>query len=121
MDKPSSRRKESKNKRMSLLAKLENLTELCYNIMFKEEQTLDEITFLTDESLSVARENLETESKDLVERNTEIPHVKQTELTTKDNVVKSVLPLPGPRQPTKRLACGHVVATADIKIQWYRV
>ena len=40
---------------MSLLAKLENLTELCYNIMFKEEQTLDEITFLTDESLSVAR------------------------------------------------------------------
>ena len=106
---------------MSLLAKLENLTELCYNIMFKEEQTLDEITFLTDESLSVARENLETESKDLVERNTKIPHVKQTELTTKDNVVKSVLPLPGPRQPTKRLACGHVVATADIKRQWYRV
>ena len=70
MDKPSSRRKESRKKRMSLLAKIENLTELCYNIMFKEEQTLDEITFLTDESLSVARENLETESKDLVERNT---------------------------------------------------
>ena len=106
---------------MSLLAKLENLTELCYNIMFKEEQTLDEITFLTDESLSVARENLETESEDLVERNTEVPHVKQTESTTKDNVVKSVLPLPGPGQPTKHLACGHVVATADIKRQWYRV
>ena len=33
--------KDSKNKKMSLPAKLKNLTELCYNIKIKEEQTLD--------------------------------------------------------------------------------
>ena len=84
---------------MSLLAKLKNLTELCYNIKVKEEQTLDEITSLVDEALSVAREKLEAGSEGLVERNTERTHVKQTESTTKDCVIKGVLPLS--RQPSK--------------------
>ena len=79
---------------MSLLAKLKNLTELCYNIKVKEEQTLDEITSLVDEALSVARKNLEAGSEGLVEQNTERAHVKQTESTTKDYVIKGVLPLP---------------------------
>ena len=89
-----SRIKDSKKKKMSLLAKLKNLTELCYNIKVKEEQTLDEITSLVDEALSVAREKLEAGSEGLVERNTERAHVKQTESTTKDYVIKGVLPLP---------------------------
>ena len=42
---------------MSLIAKHKNLTELFYNINVKEEQTLDEITSLVDEALSVARES----------------------------------------------------------------
>ena len=37
-----------------------------------------------DETLSVAREKLKAGSEDLVERNTETTHVKQTESTTKD-------------------------------------
>ena len=57
--------------KMSLLAKLKNLTDLCSNIKVKEEQTLDEITSLVDEALSVAREKLEAGSEGLVERNTE--------------------------------------------------
>ena len=79
-----SRRKDSKKKKMSLLAKLKNLTELCYNIKVKEEQRLDEITSSVDETLSVAREKLKAGSEGLVERNTETTHVKQTESTTKD-------------------------------------
>ena len=67
---------------MPLLAKLKNLTQLCYNIKVKEEQSLDEITSLVDETLSVAREKLKAGSED--ERNTETTHVKQTESTTKD-------------------------------------
>ena len=114
-----SRRKDSKKKKMSLLAKLKNLTELCYIIKVKEEQTLDEITSLVDETLSVAREKLEAGSEGLVEQNTETTHVKQTESTTKDYVVKGDLPLP--RQPTKHLASGRVGATADMKRQWYQV
>ena len=114
-----SRRKDSKKKKMSLLAKLKNLTELCYIIKVKEEQTLDEITSLVDETLSVAREKLEAGSEGLVEQNTETTHVKQTESTTKDYVVKGDLPLP--RQPTKHLASGRVDATADMKRQWYQV
>ena len=69
---------------MPLLAKLKNLTQLCYNIKVKEEQSLDEITSLVDETLSVVREKLKAGSEDLVERNTETTHVKQTESTTKD-------------------------------------
>ena len=69
---------------MALLAKLKNLTQLCYNIKVKEEQSLDEITSLVDETLSVAREKLKAGSEDLVERNTETTHVKQTESTPKD-------------------------------------
>ena len=102
---------------MSLLAKLKNLTELCYNIKVKEEQTLDVITSLVAEALS--RKKLEAESEGLVERNTETTHVKQTESTTKDYVFKGVLPLP--MQPTKYPASGRVGATADMKRQWYRV
>ena len=67
---------------MSLLAKLKNLTDLCYNIKVREEQTLDEITSLV--ALSVAREKLDAGSEGLVERNTEATYVKQTESTTKD-------------------------------------
>ena len=78
----------------------------------KEEQTLDKITSLVDEDWSVAREKLEAGSEGLVERNTETTHVKQTESTTKDYVIKGVLPLP--RQPTKYLASGCVGATADM-------
>ena len=78
------------------------MTELCYNIKVKEEQTLDEITSLVDEALSVAREKLEAGSEGLVERNTERVHVKQTVSTTKDYVIKCVLPLL--RQPTKHPA-----------------
>ena len=100
---------------MSVLEKLKNLTELCYNIKVKEEQTLDEITSLVDQAVPVAREKLETESEGLVERNNEMPHVKQTESTTKDYVIKGVLPLPG--QPTKHPASGRVGAKADIKRQ----
>ena len=48
-----------------------------------------------------------------------MPHVKQTESTTKDYVIKGVLPLPG--QPTKHPASGRVGAKADIKRQWYYV
>ena len=65
-----------------------------------------------DEASSVAREKLEAGSEGLVERNTETTHVKQTESTTKDYVVKGVLPLL--RQPTKNLASGRVSATADM-------
>ena len=65
----------------------------------KEEQTLDEITSLAEEGLSVARENLKAESEGLVEQNTETTHVKQTESATKDYVIKGALLLP--RQPTK--------------------
>ena len=72
-------RKDSKKKKMSVLAKLKNPTELCYNIKVKEEQTLDKITYLVDETLSVAREKLEFGSEGLVERNTETTHVKQTD------------------------------------------
>ena len=104
---------------MPLLAKLKNLTQLCYNIKVKEEQSLDEITSLVDETLSVAREKLKAGSEDLVERNTETTHVKQTESTTKDYIVKGDLPLP--RQPTKHLASGRVGATADMKRQCYQV
>ena len=114
-----SRRKDSKTKNMSLLAKRKNLTELCYNIYVKEEQTLDEITSLVDEALSVVREKLEAKSEGLVERNTETPYVKQTESTIKDYVIKGVLPLPG--QPTKHPASGCFGTTADTKTQWYRV
>ena len=71
-----SRRKDSKKKKMSLLAKLKNLTELCYNIKVKEEQTLDAITSLVDEGLSLARQKLEAKSKGLVERNTETSRKK---------------------------------------------
>ena len=98
---------------MSLLAKLKNLTGLCYNIKVKEDQTLDEIISLVDEALSVAREELEDGSEGLVERNTETTHVKQAESATKDYVIKGFLPFP--RQPTKHLASGRVDATADIK------
>ena len=108
-----SRRKDPKKKKMSLLAKHKNLTELCYNIKVKEEQTLDVITSLVDEALS--RKKLEAESEGLVERNTETTHVKQTESTTKDYVFKGVLPLP--MQPTKYPASGRVGATADMKRQ----
>ena len=72
-------RKDSKKKKMSLLAKLKNPTAICYNIKVKEEQTLDKITYLVDEALSVAREKLESGSEGLVERNTETAHVKQTD------------------------------------------
>ena len=71
--------KIQKKKKMSLLAKLENPTAVCYNIKVKEEQTLDKITYLVDEALSVAREKLESGSEGLVERNTETVHVKQTD------------------------------------------
>ena len=43
-----------------------------------------------DETLSVAREKLEAGSEDFVERNTETAHVKQTESTTKDYVIKGL-------------------------------
>ena len=104
---------------MLLLAKLKNMTELCYNVKVKEEQVLDEIAFLVDEALSIAREKLEAQSEDLVERNIETTHVKQTELTTKDYGTKDVLPLL--RQPIKHPTSGRVGATADMKRQWYRV
>ena len=46
-----SRRKDSKKKSlMYFLAKLKNLPELCYNIIYKEEKTLVEITHLVDET-----------------------------------------------------------------------
>ena len=88
-------KKIQKKKKMFLLAKLKNLTEVCYNIKVKEEQTFDAITSLVDEALLVARGKLETESEGLVERNTETLHVKQTGSTSKDYLVKSVLPLSG--------------------------
>ena len=44
---------------------------------------------------------------------------KQTESTTKDYVIKGVLPLPS--QPTKHPASGSVGDTADMKRQWYQV
>ena len=91
----------------------------CYNIKVKKEQSLDEITSLEDEALSVSREMLEAESKRLVERITETTHVKQTELTAKDYVIKSALPLT--RQPTKHSASDCVGATADMKREWYSV
>ena len=68
---------------MPLLAKLKNLTQLCYNIKVKEEQSLDEITSLVDETLSVAREKLKAGSEDLVERNTET--TKQTDFACQAN------------------------------------
>ena len=43
-----SRRKGSKKKKMLLLAKLKNMTDLCYNVKVKEEQALDKITSLVD-------------------------------------------------------------------------
>ena len=104
---------------MFLPAKLKNLTELSYNIKVKEEQTLDGITSLVDEALSVAREKLEAESEGLVEQNAETSHIRQTELATKDYAIKSVLPLPG--QLTKHPANGCVDATADMKRKWYRM
>ena len=106
---------------MSFIAKLKNLTELCCNIKVKKAatSTLDEITSLVDEALSVAREKLVAESEGLVERNIETPHVKQTESTTKDYVIKGVPPLPG--QPTKHPGSGCVGTEADIKRQWHRV
>ena len=73
------------------LPNFKSLTELCYNIKVNEEQTFDEITSLVDEALSVAREKLEAESEDLVEQNTETTHVKQTESTTNDYVIKGFL------------------------------
>lgn len=88
-------KKIQKKKKMFLLAKLKNLTEVCYNIKVKEEQAFDAITSLVDEALLVARGKLETESEGLVERNSETLHVKQTGSTTKDYLVKSVLPLSG--------------------------
>ena len=67
-----SRRKDSKKKSlMYLLAKLKNLPELCYNIIVKEKWTLDDITHLVDETKSLARKKLETESEALVEGNIE--------------------------------------------------
>ena len=60
--------------KMSLLAKLKNLTDLCSNIKVKEEQTLDEITSLVDEALSVAREKLEAGSEGLLGQNIERTH-----------------------------------------------
>ena len=95
------------------------LTELCYNIKVKEEQTLDEITSLVDEALSLAREKLKAESEGLVERNTETTHVKQTESATKDYVIKGALPLP--RQATKHLVNGCTGATTDMKRLSYQV
>lgn len=73
---------------MFLLAKLKNLTEVCYNIKVKEEQTFDAITSLVDEALLVARGKLETESEGLVERNTETLHVKQTGRPVKITLLK---------------------------------
>ena len=104
---------------MLLPAKLENMTELCYNVKVKEKQTLDEITSLVDEALSVTGEKLETQSEDLVERNIETTHVKQTEFTTKDYGTKGVLHLL--RKSTKHPASCRVGATADMKRQWNRV
>ena len=74
---------------------------------------------LVDEALLVARKKLEAGSEGLVEQNTERTHVKQTESTTKDYVIKGALPLPS--KPTKHPASGRVGATADLKKQWYRV
>ena len=65
-----------------------------------------------DEALSIAREKLEAQSEDLVERNIKATHVKQTQLTTKDYGTKSVLPLL--RQPAKHPASGRVGATEDM-------
>lgn len=73
---------------MFLPAKLKNLTEVCYNIKVKEEQTFDAITSLVDEALLVARGKLETESEGLVERNTETLHVKQTGRPVKITLLK---------------------------------
>ena len=77
------------------------------------------MTSLVDQALSVAREKLEAGIEGLVERNTEITHVKQTESTTEDYVIKGVLPLP--RQPTKHPPSGRVGFAVDMKRQWYRV
>ena len=65
-----------------------------------------------DEALSIAREKLEAQSEDLVEKIIETTHVKQTQLTTKDHCTKGVLPLI--RQPAKHPASGCVDATEDM-------
>ena len=56
-------KKIQKKKKMFLIAKLKNLTEVCYNIKVKEEQAFDAITSLVDEALLVARGKLETKVK----------------------------------------------------------
>ena len=72
-----------------------------------------------DEALPVPRKNSEAEIAELVERNTKTTHVKQTESTTKDYVIKGILPLP--RQPTKHPASGRVGIKTDLKRLWYQM
>ena len=70
-----------------------------------------------NEALPVPRKNSRVEIAELPERNTETTLVKQTESTTKDYVIKGILPLP--RQPTKHPANGRVRVKTDMKRMWY--
>ena len=43
-------------KTMSLLQKIKNLTELCHNIKATEEQSINDISFLVDNIILIAKE-----------------------------------------------------------------
>ena len=47
---------KSKSKKMSLLQKIKNLTELCHNIKATEEQSINDISFLVDNIILIAKE-----------------------------------------------------------------
>ena len=104
------RKKPSKLKKMSLLAKLKNLNELCYNIKATEEKTVDELTSLIDEAIEIAKENLNQKNECLIEREVEDCPNKRG---------KTFLPLPH-RKP-KHPASGRVGQRADMMKQWYKV
>ena len=110
---------KSKIKKISLLAKIKSLTELCHNIKATEEQSTNDILSLVDDAILIAKGRLDSVNDVLVERGKTPKENKKQTFWVEKKKIGEFLSLA--KRQTKHPAVIRVGVMADIIRHWYRI
>ena len=112
-DELQKRVKPSKFKKMTLLANLKHLTELCYNVNYNNINFIELLDEKTKEMIDLVSTHLKKDDDDLIERS-ESPK-RRYKL-----VQPEIQQEPLPKRAKKHPYAGRVGVAADMMKQWYR-
>ena len=107
------RMKPSKFKKMTLLANLKHLTELCYNVGYNKINFIELLDEKTKEMIDLVSTHLKKDDEDLIER----PQSPKRKCKT---VQPEIQQEPLPKRAKKHPYTGRVGVAADMMKQWYR-